>query len=613
MNRLAATWFALLSLPAWAADNPGVRFEADPQTMKLSNSEVQLAFDLPGGKFHSLLYHGREMLAKGGGYVQIAPAGADPENRAAFTSRVVRQEPYLVEIAFSNINPRFPFELESHFILRSREPGFHQYLVLGHDAAQHPGVQRMAQYNYALRLDPQLFTWAAVDDERIRELPKPSALVAGRMVMDATYPLEDGSIYSKYFYSAPMDENHRVHGAMGDGIGAWVIMPSHEHLNGGPEHQELTVHQTDTGPVLLRHYNAAHYGAGELLSDSQDGSWRRASATWMFYFNSGPDRAALWQDAKQRAQAETSAWPYPWLDDAQFQLHRSTVAGRLAFDDKSPAGAARIILAPHEEIPSPFDWQRQWKGYRFYGWTDATGRFSIPKVRPGLYDLYAWKPGVIGEFIRRCVHVGEGETADAGELTWQLPRHRETLWQIGSPDRSSIEFGFAENYRQWKLWDKIADATPDGVTFTIGKSAPRDWPFEMAVTQNPDNSWRTPLWRVEFDNPIPRTGKAWLSLALASAESESAGGKHGPELRVSLNGEPLSTIDDLASGGGATRSGAWGLYQIRKIEFDAAKLKTGPNALALELAAPRRPVNKRLGYPAAAVQWDCLRLEAEAK
>ena len=45
-----------------------------------------------------------------------------------------------------------------------------------------------------------------------------------------------------------MDENHRVHGAMGDGIGAWILMPSHEHLNGGPEHQELTVHQTDTRP-----------------------------------------------------------------------------------------------------------------------------------------------------------------------------------------------------------------------------------------------------------------------------------------------------------------------------------------------------------------------------
>jgi rhamnogalacturonan endolyase len=613
MKRLAATAFALLSVSALGAELSGVRFEADAQTMKLANSEVQLAFDLPSGKLRSLLYHDREMLAKGGGYVQIAPAAADPADRAAFTPRVVRRQPDLVEIAFSNDNPRFPFELESHFILRGGEPGFHQYLVLGHDAVKHPGVQRMAQFNYALRLDPQLFTWAAVDDARIREFPKPSALIAKRMVMDATYPLEDGSIYSKYFYSAAMDENHRVHGAMGDGIGAWVIMPSHEHLNGGPEHQELTVHQTDSGPVLLRHYNAAHYGAGELLSDSKDGSWRRASATWMFYFNSGADRAALWQDAKKRAQTETAEWPYPWLDDAQFQLHRGAVSGRLAFDDHAPAAEARIILAPHEDIPSPFDWQRQWKGYRFYGWADPNGRFSVPKVRPGLYDLYAWKRGVIGEFIQRGVRVGEGETANVGDLTWKLPRNRETLWQIGVPDRTSAEFGFAGNFRQWKLWDKIAEANPSGVTFVVGKSTVRDLPFEMAVTQNEDNSWRAPEWRVEFNIPAARSGKAWLSLALASAESESSGGKRGPELRIALNGEPLSTIDDLASGGAANRSGAWGLYQLRQIEFDAAKLKSGANVLTLELPAPQRPAGKRLGNPAAAVQWDCLRLEAEAK
>ena len=89
--------------------------------------------------------------------------------------------------------------------------------------------------------------------------------------------------------------------------------------------------------MLLCHYNAAHYGAGELISDSREGSWRKASATWMFYFNAGPDRAALWQDAKQRAQAETAAWPYPWLDDAQFQpAPQHDVAGRLVFD-KMPA------------------------------------------------------------------------------------------------------------------------------------------------------------------------------------------------------------------------------------------------------------------------------------
>ena len=161
-----------------------------------------------------------------------------------------------------------------------------------------------------------------------------------------------------------------------------------------------------------------------------------------------------------------------------------------------------------------------------------------------------------------------------------LASYRATLRQIGSPDRSSTEFGFAENFRQWKLWDQMAGAHPHGVTFVIGQSAPRDWPFEMAVTQNADQSWRAPIWRVEFVNPSARSGQAWLTLAMASAESESAGGKHGPELRLSLNGAPLATIGDLTSAGGA-----WVLYQLRQIQFDAVKLKESANTLTLELSA----------------------------
>ncbi|WP_439620708.1 hypothetical protein, partial [Gemmata sp.] len=35
-------------------------------------------------------------------------------------------------------------------------------------------------------------------------------------------------------------------------------------------------------------------------------------------------------------------------------------------------------------------------------------------------------------------------TAALGGLTWDRPRGGEVLWQIGTPDRSAAEFGFAE-------------------------------------------------------------------------------------------------------------------------------------------------------------------------
>ncbi|MCX7014476.1 MAG: polysaccharide lyase family protein [Candidatus Sumerlaeota bacterium] len=579
------------------------------ETVALSNRDLRLVFQKRGGRLTRLAWRGRELISDGCyGYIQLASEVAT-KGSPEFAYRLCRHEPGLAEIAFVSTAPQFPFDLESHYVLRADEPGFHNYMAVSYDPAKHPGVQTLGQFNFTLRVDPALFTWAAVDDERIRLLPTPDMLKSGEKVMDATYRLPDGRVYSKYFYSATMDETHRVHGVMGEGIGLWIVMPSHEHLNGGPEHQELTVQQSETTPVLLRHFVAAHYGAGQIVTDPRQGAWSKTSATWFIYVNAGEDRAALWEDAKRRAEREAAAWPYPWLDDARFQLNRGAATGRLAFDDGSPAQGARVILAEHEENPTSLCWQQQWQGYRFYSRTDAQGRFAIEKARPGLYDFYAWTNGVPGQFVKRSVRVEAGRPVDLGGLVWSLPHDRQRLWQIGAPDRSAAEFGFAENYRQWGLWDKIAAAAPDGVTFTVGRNGDRKFPFEMAITQNPDLSWRLPVWRIEFEDPGGRTGKALLTLLFAGSHCNLTRSR-GPLLNVSLNEEPLAEIRDLANDSAAHRSGVRGLSQEREIEFAAARLKPGVNTLTLEMPAPKPPLDRRIGYPGAAILWDCLRLEA---
>jgi len=597
-----------LALLTATGSRAAVSMTETAESVSLSNRIVSLRFDKVGGRLRSFVFDGRELLGNGGvGYIQIYTSSRS--DRAEWAFRTVRREPDLVEIAFVNVNPQFPFTLENRFVLRAQDPGFYNYIILGHDAAKHPGVVGMAQLNFCLRIDPQIFTVAAVDDERIKPFPTPETLKRSTAVMDTTYKMPDGEIYEKYFYSATMNEFHTVHGAMGQNVGLWIVMPSHEHLNGGPEHQELTVHQTDTTPVLLCHYVAGHYGAGGIRSDSQDGSWLKASAPWFVYANTGSNNAALWQDAKQRAAQEVQAWPYSWLDDALFQLKRGTVTGRLIFDDKNPADHARVILAPHEDNPSPLGWQQQWRGYRFYNYADDNGRFTISKVRTGVYDLYAWRKGTLGSFVKRGVAVGAGAPVDVGELLWSIPRDRQLLWQIGVPDRSAAEFGYAENFRQWGLWNKIAEAYPDGVTFVVGKNRDRDLPFEMAVTQGSNLAWRLPVWRIQFDNRAKLTGTAHLTLALAEAECNVA--RDGLRIKVSLNGEEIDQLHNFTYDTAAHRSGIYGLYQERVLSFDAAKLKEGTNTVALELLPPRSPMDSVIGYPGAALMFDCLQLELE--
>jgi rhamnogalacturonan endolyase len=289
----AAIVCACLAIPPLAKAE--VRLVEDLQSLSLDNGAVRLAFAKQGknaGTIVSLAYHGRELLGGGAGYLQAA-FGAKSKSRPQWRVAVSRREPTLVEVSLTNDDPRCPFDLGAHYVVRSGETGFYGYLTVAHDATRSPGVHELAQYDFCLRADPKLFTVAAVDDSRIKPFPKPEELTRPHMVMDATYRLGDGSCYSKYFFAAEMDDRHRVHGMMGSGVGLWIVMPSHEHLNGGPEHQELTVHQTDTTPVLLRHATAAYYGAGVIRSDAKDGSWSKVSAPWFVYVNEAPTHQAL--------------------------------------------------------------------------------------------------------------------------------------------------------------------------------------------------------------------------------------------------------------------------------------------------------------------------------
>ena len=607
------TTLACAGVPASSA-TPDVRLLDQPRTLTVDNGVIEMTFAKDGrdaGSIRSLAYRGRELLGNGGrGYVQVA-VGERAGSRPVWRISVTRQEPALVEIEVRNTDRACPFDLAAYYVVRAGESGFFHYVSMGHDAARHPGVHVLKQYNLCLRVDPELFTTAAVDPARIAPFPKPAALTREHMVMDATYRLGEGRYYSKYFYSAEMNERHQVHGVMGEDAGLWVIMPSHEHLNGGPERQELTVHQTDSTPVLLRHATAAHYGGGTIRSDSDAGTWSKVSAPCFVYANTAESGQALWHDARRRAEAEVAAWPYRWLDDTRFQLDRGRLHGRLVMGDDDPAADAWVILAEYEERPGPLAWQQQWRGYRFHGRTAGDGGFRIGKIRPGLYDLYAWGAGRTGQFLRREVRISAGETTDLGTLVWPHAFGRKTLWQIGVADRSAEEFALGDDFRRWRLWDTIAAAHPEGVHHVVGRHTWRDFPFQMAVTQRDDRSWRAPTWRIEFEGPVRARGRGLLTLGFAAFESIQP--QQGAQLRVDLNGTEIAEIADLEQADAAHRSGIHAAYQEREVRFDASLLREGRNMLTLEMPAPARPATSRQGYPAAALLWDCLRVELEAE
>jgi rhamnogalacturonan endolyase len=326
----------------------------------------------------------------------------------------------------------FPFRTEVHFVLPRGESGFYAYAIYEHGAGMPAAT--IGQTRFTIKGVPgtRLFTDHVVDDRRMG--PYPASPIV-RQVMDATFLLEDGTVYTKYNNTAFMADHH-LHGMTGHGLGLWMITPSNDYVNGGPLKQELTVHKDN---VLLAMLQGAHFGSGELtFADGEE--WTKFYGPVFVYCNSGATTADMYADAKQRAHREMSLWPYQWVDNADYPLHRGTVKGRIALTDGASTEGAWIVLAA-----TGGDWPLQGKGYQFWTKAGKNGEFTIEKVRPGTYTLYACGANQFDQFHHEGVAVSASATTDLGKLDWKPVKHGRTIWQIGTADRSTQEYKNGES------------------------------------------------------------------------------------------------------------------------------------------------------------------------
>jgi len=560
----------------------------------LSNGIVSAVFDKAKAQIVSLRKGERELMGGGGmGYFQMVANGAysSPQNA---TARIVVGTDECADVAFTRDESDYPFITELHYVLRRGESGFHTYVLFEYDPNRADKAQ-MEQMNWCMRLDPEIFRYGHVDDQRQLELPRPGDIRGGTTLSPAEATrLPDGRIDDKYALSAMLGD-HLVHGLTGRGVGVWIVQPSREDINGGPTNQELTLHQTRTSPVLLRMAQAAHYGSGVLDFDASDGVWRKLYGPWLLYVNDGTSREALWADAKRKAATEADAWPYTWLKHDLYPTARGAVTGRLTVRDCTLAAGARIVLAAPEQGRTP-NWQRQGKGFQFWTKTDEHGAFRIPRVRAGEYAMYAFVPGMLGEYRLDGVTVEAGRTRDLGTLLWQAERPGKTLWQIGTADRTAAEYNGAGRFRQWGTWREFPARFPNGVDFLVGESKEdRDWYYQHCTVEGPDGKWRPVPWTVRFSVDEPPVGKAVLTVALASARTAG--------LRISLNGTEIAFWPKLITCGANCRDGVRGYYREKIATIDAGLIRRGENVLVLE--------QTRSGQ-FSGIMYDCIRLEAGA-
>ncbi|KAK9110961.1 hypothetical protein Scep_018480 [Stephania cephalantha] len=431
-------------------------------------------------------------------------------------------------------------------------------------------------------------------------------------------------------------EDSHVHGWISDelNLGLWMITPSNEFRNGGPNKRELTSH---VGPTTLAVFLADHYLGGANVEISDGEPWKKVLGPVFVYLNRAigmPDpRGMLWDNAKTQMRTELQSWPYsfPMSEDFPHSDRRGSVSGRLLVHDRfvhkesKPANSAYVGLARPGVAGS---WQTEGKGYQFWTRTNADGVFSINNVREGKYSLYAWVPGFIGDFKYEVdLDIAPGHHINLGGIVYEPPRDGRTLWEIGIPDRSAAEFYIpnpspkyinkaflvperrksshpVDKFKQYGLWERYAELYPDhDLVYTVGASDyTKDWFYAQVTRKNKDNTFRPTTWQIVFHlQSVVSYGTYKLRLALASATLA--------DLQVRVNSSPsdppLLQTRMIGRDNAIARHGIHGVYWLFHVDVPSFCLVAGKNTIYLYQSISTGPFE--------GVMYDYLRLEAPSE
>lgn len=532
----------------------------------------------PEGNVCSVSYDGQEMAMpgkKGNIYLSFVADSTKGGGLMADTTIIARQSDDIVELIYRNTKGRDGLQWEVGYVVRQGVSGYYTYATVR--ASQMPGGKTNGLHEARIvhRLNPAIFNYAWVSDDN--QGPQPSTdILKGPVekIQDVTFRLPDGSIYTKYDYCNYVKDD-ALHGMMGDQVGAWLVTPLADWVNGGVAKQELTVHGDTKSPLILQMFQSQHFGSGSTYFD--DGQQKMYGPA-LVYFNKGTHEEMI-ADAKRQTADEIAQYPYQWMQHEAFPTKRGTVKGQIVLDPVFATTKLQVVLAQSGGKPS-----QQGNSYQYWAETDEKGHFSVENVRPGNYTLYVYALNgeATGMFEKDGINVKVGKNS-IGALKWNAEKYGQTLWRIGEADHRSAGFCLSDHRRQYGVFKEV----PADLTFAIGKSREAtDWYY--AQTKNGS-------WDIVFD--LDATYQQPLRLTIATA-----GAANKTKARILFNGQrigDLKTDNDSGIYRSAQQSGQPGLYTF---DIKPGLLKKGRNTLTLQVYNI-----KSVG----GIMYDIIKLEAQ--
>ncbi len=601
----------------------------------LENDQVRARIDAHSADLLSLIYKGVEMVGGNSGhphgYWSHAPGPRstvvdvvtiDPQSNGGERAEVAIRASAGGKPLGNGPGGSAITDVEIRYGIARGDSAVWTYCIFHHPASY--GATQLGEARFAAKLTPGVFDYLSVDARRQRLMPLPADWDAGTQLnmkeaRRLNTGLYKGEVEHKYDYTADQFDNPAFGwSSTTRQLGFWIINPSSEYLSGGPTKYELMAHLdgSESGgaaPTMLNYWRSSHYGGSVCAIDAGE-EWTKVVGPFWLYCNSAPAPAAMWHDALDRAATEAKAWPYDWVQGADYpkRAQRSVVTGRLVLEDPIVKGPWQHLLvglaAPEYSAPAGrtgtvrVEWQNDAKHYEFWTHGDAAGNFQITGVRPGRYTLYAIADGVLGQFAQADVVVGEGQQLALPALTWRPVRYGRQLWDIGIPNRNGSEFLKGDDYWHWGMYLKYSQLFPHDIVYTIGQSDFRkDWfIYQVPHVDHDDGtghaSGRATPWTVNFKLPEAPQGRAILRLAIDAVGARS--------LEVRVNDHTAGTVTGLVYNATINRDGIEGSWVEKDVPFDASLMHAGSNTLTLTV--PAGGVMNGIGY-------DYLRLELAPK
>ncbi|XP_050265142.1 uncharacterized protein LOC126709098 [Quercus robur] len=630
---------------------PSVQLQIQDKHVVMDNGILQVTLSNPGGMVTGIQYHGIDNLLEvrnsetDRGYYDMVWNNYRSKGTEGNLDRlegtkmeVVVKNEEQVELSFTRMwDPSLkgnfvPLNIDKRFVMLRGSSGFYSYAIYER-LANWPAFS-MDTTRIALKLRKDKFNYMAIADNIQRFMPLPEDRLPPRgqalaypeavRLINPVEPEFKGEVDDKYEYSNDA-KDIQVHGwvSANPPVGCWQITPSYEFRSAGPYKQSLTSHN---GPTSLSVFHSPHYAGEDLVTDfGPNEPWKKVYGPLFIYLNSltnGKGPNLLWEDAKKQMINEVKAWPYDFPASVDFPSsnQRGSVTGRLLVLDRYinknvvPGNGSYVGLALPGDVGS---WQRECKGYQFWTIANKDGYFSINNVRAGEYNLYAWVPGVIGDYKNVAViTITSGRSTDVGNLVYEPPRDGPTLWEIGIPDRTAAEFYVPDpnllyinklyvnqpdyRFRQYGLWERYAEIYPDkDLVYTIGVSDyTKDWFYAQVTRKIANKVYQGTTWQIKFNlHNVNRIATYKLRVALASAALS--------ELQVRVNDpktkQPLFSSGLIGDDNAIARHGIHGLYWLYTVDIPGGQLVEGDNTVFL--------TQPRSVSPFQGIMYDYIRLE----